>query len=152
MITPLPIWVITNKYPAIYDSESKTAIEMVARLYGKMEEMIKDYNNYVEQINKAIADFEASINQDFNTFKQEVLRITSDYIACIDMKIQNQDAKIADAIQYMKDNIIQTASNLFTQALENGDITAGLDIDYDSTTETLTFSIAAVQDGSEVEY
>lgn len=143
MIQPLPLWVLTNKYPAIYDGESATAIEMVAKVYGKMDEMIKDYNAFVTEINTAIAEFEASINADFNKFKEDILKITSDYIACVDMKIANQDAKIAEAIEYMKDNIIQTASNLFNQALNEGEIQAALGITYNAQTEELIFSINA---------
>lgn len=135
MIQPLPIWVLTNKYPAIYDGESSTAIEMVAKVYGKMDEMIKDYNTFVTEINNAIAEFEGSINADFIKFKEDVLKITSDYIACVDMKIANQDSKIADAIQYMKDNIIQTTQNIINQAMQDGTITVGFT--YDAENERL---------------
>lgn len=141
MIQPLPLWVLTNKYPAIYDGESATAIEMVAKVYGKMDEMIKDYNAFVTEINTAIAEFEASINADFNTFKNNIIEIVNNYIACIDTKINLQDEKIAEAIEYMKTNLIQTVNNLFAEALQNGDIVADLNIDYNSTTEELTFSI-----------
>ena len=58
MIKPLPKWVLTNEYPAFYDTESVTAIEMVAKLYGKMEELITTYNEFVDEINKTIADFD----------------------------------------------------------------------------------------------
>lgn len=150
MITPLPLWILTNKYPAIYDGESATAIEQTAKVYGKMQELITDYNNYVNQINTAIADFENSINQDFESFKQEILNITNNYIACVDMKIANQDSTIAEAIQYMKDNIIQTATNIIDQAIADGEIEVStLNVDYDSTTESLTFSIVASRESEE---
>lgn len=143
MITPLPLWVLTNKYPAIYDGESASAIEMVAKVYGKMQEMITDYNSYVKQINAAIADFEAATNQNFEDFKQEILNITSDYIACLDMKIKNQDSKIEEAIQYMKDNIIQTAETIFTEAIQNGDIQADLITEYNAENESMNISFDA---------
>ena len=58
MITPLPHWVLTDKFPSVYDRESVTAISMVAKLYGKMEELIADYNEFVDGVNHAIAEFE----------------------------------------------------------------------------------------------
>ena len=143
MIRPLPHWVVTDLHPAFYDTESATAIEMVAKLYAKMQELIKKYNSFVDKINQAIKDYENDMNQSFEDFKSCVMKLMSDYIETLDMKIATQDAKIQNAIEYMKDNITQTASDLFTQALENGDIQAGLNVSYDSTTESLVISFSA---------
>ena len=148
-ITPLPHWVLTDKHVAFYDVESKTAIQMVSRLYGKMQELVSDYNNYVDQINNLISDFQNGMIADFEAFKQCVIKTMDDYIETIDTKINVQDTKIAEAVQYMKDNIVATATTLFNQALENGDITATLGVAYDSQSESLTFSIAATTSGGE---
>lgn len=149
MITPLPHWVLTDKFPSVYDRESVTAISMVAKLYGKMEELIADYNEYVDQVNKAIAEFEDGMIKDFESFKRCVQKLMDDYIQTIDTKINLQDAKIADAIDYMKNNIVATTTTLFNEALQNGDITATLAEDYDAENEELTLSIVATQSESE---
>lgn len=133
MIKPLPKWVLTNEYPAFYDTESVTAIEMVAKLYGKMEDLITNYNEFVEEINKTMADFDDGIIADFDEFKNEV-----------NEKLAEQDEVIADAVQYMKDNIQQTASELFNEFLEEGKIYVSLTEDYDDTTESLTLGIAVM--------
>ena len=148
MIQPLPHWVLTDKFPSVYDRESVTAISMVAKLYGKMEELIADYNDYVDQLNKAIVEFEDGIIKDFEAFKCCVQKLMDDYIQSIDTKIDLQDAKIADAIQYMKDNIVETTTELFNQALQNGDIAAELAETYDAENESLTLSIRAVESES----
>lgn len=141
MIRKLPHWVLTNRNPAFYDMESVTAIEMVAKLYGKMEEMINDYNTFVDNVNQEIENFENDINSNFNCFKNNIIKIMNDYIETIDTKINIQDEKIEEAINYMKANIIETTNNLFREALNNGDIIAELNVSYDSETEELTFSI-----------
>ena len=162
MIKPLPKWVLTNEYPAFYDTESVTAIEMVAKLYGSMEELITDYNDFIDGINEAIQDFESGIITDFNDFKELIQAMVDDYIETIDTKIElqdttienaitnqntrienaitNQDEAIADAIQYMKDNIIQTTTNLY---LNDGSIYVSLKETYDSTEEQLTLAVEA---------
>lgn len=149
MIKPLPHWVLTDAFPAVYDTESVTAISMVARLYGKIEELVADYNEFVDDVNRYIEEFERGMIKDFEEFKSCVMDTMSDYIKTIDMKIVQQDKAIADAIQYMKDNIVATTTQLFNEALANGDITAALAEDYDSTNEELTLSIVATQSESE---
>lgn len=160
MIKPLPHWVLTNEYPAFYDTESVTAIEMVAKLYGSMEELITDYNAFVDNVNQTIADFESGIITDFNDFKDLITQMVEDYIATIDGKFAEQDETIADAIAdqnaiiaeqnqaiadaiaYMKDNIVQTATTLFNQFLEEGDVYVSLATDYDESLESLTLGIS----------
>lgn len=177
MIKPLPKWVLTDKYPAFYDTESVTAIEMVAKLYGSMQELITDYNKFVDEVNQAIKDFEDGMIASFEEFKTCVMSLMENYIASVDMKIQmqdqaiadkfaeqdalinekfnaqdeliderldeqdaridQQDQDVADAILYMKTNLIQTVTNLFEQALLNGDITTKVSVRYNAEDEEL---------------
>lgn len=158
MIKPLPHWCLTDLQPAFYDIESATAVQQTAKLYAKIQELINDYNSFVDEINRSIEEFETGIIKDFDCFKKCIIKTMNDYIKTIDMKInlqdeniankfEEQDSKIADAIDYMKTNLIQTVNNLFAEALENGDIIANLHIDYNSTTEALVLSIVAESEG-----
>lgn len=149
MIKPLPHWVLADAFPAVYDTESVTAISMVAKLYGKIEELIADYNEFVDDVNRYVEQFEQGMIKDFEEFKSCVMDTMSDFIKTIDMKIVQQDKEIADAIAYMKDNIVATTTQLFNEALAKGDITAELAENYDSTNEELTLSIVATQSESE---
>lgn len=144
MIKPLPHWVLTNEYPAFYDTESVTAIEMVAKLYGSMEELITDYNHFVDEINSTIQDFEDGLIGDFNDFKDLINQTVADFIALVDDKIDAQDEVIADAVQYMKDNIQETASELFNEFLQTGQIYVSLATDYDENDESLILGIDAL--------
>lgn len=141
MIKPLPHWVLTNEYPAFYDTESVTAIEMVAKLYGSMEELITDYNHFVDEINTTIQDFEDGLIGDFNDFKDLINQTVEDFIALVDDKIDAQDEVIADAVQYMKDNIQETASEIFNEFLQTGQIYVSLATDYDESDESLVLGI-----------
>ena len=87
MIKRLPYWVVPDSLPAFYETEGATAIQMVAKLYAKMQDMIDDYNKFVTQVNKEIEDFETGINKDFDKFKNCVMKLMSDYIETIDTKI-----------------------------------------------------------------
>ena len=53
MIEQLPNWAIANEHPSFYEAESATAIEMVAKLYAKVQELIKEHNTFTTEINSA---------------------------------------------------------------------------------------------------
>ncbi|MBO5680575.1 MAG: hypothetical protein J6T08_02560 [Lentisphaeria bacterium] len=67
----LPIWTLPSM-PAVYESESYTAIEMVAIAYGKMRELIADYNTFAESVNNEIRSFVGSSEEEIANFKQTV--------------------------------------------------------------------------------
>ena len=53
-LTLLPDWIFTNPRPSIYDTDSGTAIEMVAKVYGAMKDLQENYNLFTEEINKHV--------------------------------------------------------------------------------------------------
>lgn len=144
MLKPLPRWVLTNDYPAFYDTESVTAIEMVAKLYGRMQELIEDYNHFIDNIEEIDREFEEGLIEDFNDFKDQIQNELDGYIALVNQKLEDQDEEIADAILYMKTNLIQTAESLFAEYLSEGKIYVSLAEDYDEPTESLTLGISAI--------
>lgn len=145
-IKHLPHWVLTDLQPAFYDVESGTTLQQTAKIYGKMQELIDLYNEFVTKVNKYIKDFEDGIITDFEEFRNCIIKVMNDYIETIDTKINLQDTKINNAIEYMKDNIVSTSTELFNQALQDGDITANLGVNYNPDTEELTFSIIGGDD------
>lgn len=96
MINKMPTWSYPNSAPAFKDTETLTAIRMVAKLYGKTQDLIKDYNEFAENIDKTIEDFESGIIKDSDEFKSEITKIVHDYIIMIDEKIKLQDKKIEE--------------------------------------------------------
>lgn len=160
-IRPLPHWVLTNLQSAFYDSESGTILQQMARVYSKIEELINIYNEFACEINRYIKEFEDGIIEDFECFKNCIIKTMNDYIESIDTKISLQDLKIseaierqdstiaekfieqdnviAEAINYMKDNIVETTTTIINQAIENGDIKVS--INYNTDTEELTITV-----------
>lgn len=160
-IRPLPYWVLTDLQPAFYDSESGTVLQQLSRMYPKIQEIINRYNDFVRDVNRYIEEFETGIIKDFECFKNCINKTMIDYIESIDMKVNiqdrtiaeaierqdkaisdkfdEQDTAIANAINYMKDNIVTTTTNIINQAIENGDI--NISIEYNSTLESLNIIV-----------
>lgn len=160
-IRPLPYWVLTDLQPAFYDSESGTVLQQTSRMYAKLQEALKEFNDYAKQINTYITEFENGIISDFECFKNCIIKTMNDYIESIDMKVNIQDTRISEAIEnqnklisdkfdeqdeaiqsainYMKDNIIATTTSVINQAIENGDLNLG--INYNPQTEALNIVV-----------
>lgn len=143
-IRPLPYWVLTDLQPAFYDSESGTILQQMSRVYAKLQEILDGYNNFVKEVNTYITEFEDGIINDFECFKNCIIKTMNDYITSIDMKIGLQDDKINDAINYMKDNIVATTTSVINQAIANGDLNVG--VEYDAPTEALSIIVTRESD------
>ena len=138
-IRPLPFWVLTDLQPAFYDSESGTVLQQLSRIYPKIQEVIDSYNDFVREVNRYIDEFENGIIKDFNCFKNCIIKTMNDYIETIDTKINLQDMNIQNAIDYMKNNIVETTTNVINQAIENGDLNVGFE--YNPSDEALDFIV-----------
>ena len=90
MIDILPKWILNTPRPCFYDVESATTIEMVSRLHGKMNELISDYNKFVDEVNKKITDF----MNDTTAMRQEF----QDFIDVVNVKYNAQEQRIEKAI------------------------------------------------------
>ena len=120
----LPFWHLTNKYPSFQDVDSKTAVEMVAKVYGTMQELITEFNNLSSQLEKSMTDFETGVNNDVDEFKRCITEIVENFIKVVDDKLFFQDKKI--------ENVVEDAIN-------SGKIKAvGI---YDETSESLEITI-----------
>lgn len=138
-IRPLPYWVLTDLQPAFYESESGTVLQQLSRIYPKIQEVINAYNDFVRDVNRYIDEFETGIINDFECFKNCIIKTMNDYIESIDTKINLQDMNIQNAINYMKDNIVATTTNVINQAIANGDLNVGFE--YNPSDEALDFIV-----------
>lgn len=135
MIKNLPNWCITDDQPAFYDTESATAIEMVAKLYAKMQELIEDYSFNNKNLVEIVEDFKKIINENFNVFSVELRQEFQDFIDVIELKVKGNQKQIEEAVDYMKLNIDQTAKDIINLKIQNGEINVGLQ--YTEDTESL---------------
>ena len=129
----LPHWCITDKFPAIYDTESATSIEQTAKVYGAMQTLIKEYNLFVDELNKQIEEFETSTTQDIACFKSCITNTISNYIQSVDMRLDNAEV-------FMKENLDDVAQKLISEAIRLGKITI-IEV-YNEETESLNLIIS----------
>ena len=83
----LPKWVLPNKHPAFYDAESHTAIEQTAKVYGAMNDLVKEYNGFVDSINDKISKFISGAEGDRETFEISLRQEFQDFIDVIELKV-----------------------------------------------------------------
>jgi len=118
----LPTWNINNLQPAFCDLESATVLDMTKKLYKTMQDLIDEYNTFVNDINANIEAFESSTNKDYECFKNYITKTMHDYIAMLDEKIKSQDKEIAQAVAYMKTNIYDTTTEVVHQIMQDENI------------------------------
>jgi len=121
-IENLPNWCLVNKNPSFYDTESKTVLEETVKIYGKIQELISDYNLFVNEVNKKIDEFTTSTDKDQECFKQTITKLIEDYIVSIDTKISKQDLEIKEAVNFMKENISESLVELINEMKESGEL------------------------------
>ena len=73
MLNGLPRWSIPDLHPAFFDTESATSIEMVAKLYGKVKEV-------VEYCNKFTVEMTARIDEAYNYMKTNLHNVGKEII------------------------------------------------------------------------
>ena len=83
----LPFWRLTNKYPAFYDTESGTAIEQTAKLYGAMRDLIDAYNKFVEETNNAMEAHGEATSKEHEEFETAIRQEFQDFIDTIELRL-----------------------------------------------------------------
>lgn len=91
---PLPKWILTKGVPAFEDSESATFGEQTFKVYGAMNELITEYNEFADRVNKEIEQFETKYNSDIQVFTSSLRQEFQDFINVIDLKIGKQNFEI----------------------------------------------------------
>ena len=131
------IYLHDNKY-TFYDMDAKTMLELASTLHGAMNALIADYNAFVDNTNKLLEDFMNDANADREVFETAMRQEFQDFIDIIDLKMQEQDGTIADAVNYMKTNLAKNVQTYIDTVLSDKGVT--ITATYDETTEALTFA------------
>lgn len=100
----LPVFKFPDTIPSVYDRESKTCIEMTAKVYNAMRELQLDYEKFIN----GTIEYQ-------NEFKNRMVKIIHDYIHSIDMKIDS-------AYAYMRTNLKTSLTELIYEMNENGEL------------------------------
>lgn len=118
----LPHWCLTDKFPAFYDTESATAIEQTAKLWGAMNTLIDSYNTWVDKINNDIEAFENNTDKNIELFEKELRQEFHDFINDVELKLILQDKDIKDAVTFMTTNLNNSVTTLLNEMRENGEL------------------------------
>lgn len=133
----LPKWALLDPPSAAYDFESVTPLQQTARVYAKMQEMIKAYNEFADLINKEIVEFVGSSETEISNFKEAVEK----RIRCEFEKMDAAFAKMkVDVAKYTEEKIVEIyqqqihdqLSQIVNEKIANGDIDITLVYDPDS--------------------
>ena len=147
IIKKLPHWVITNKKPGFYDTDSGSTIEQTALVYKKMNELIEEYNKFVDETNLFIEEFVTNMTTSYEEFTVAMEQKFNDFVKVIELKIDSQDQAIAEAVDYMKTNLPTTLHDLLIEMFETQELT--LNFEYNESTESLDIKGVVVSERSE---
>ena len=101
----LPKWQIANINPSFKDMESATAIEMTAKIYGAMNQLIDEYNNFAIKLEKEFIEYRENDLNDLSCFKKQIIDLVNDYTKMYDFKIQEHDTEIKNIMLYFNDKL-----------------------------------------------
>lgn len=113
----LPPWVETGLQPAFYDKESGTVLQQTARMYARVNMLIRMFNKLSKQTKTEIEDFETTTNETVNEYIEkfnELHDYVHDYFDNLDVQeeINNkldemfEDGELQDIlIAYLQMNV-----------------------------------------------
>lgn len=107
----LPVFKFPDTIPSVYDKESRTCIEMTAKVYNAMRELQLDYDKFITGTEEYQKEFECRI-----------VKIMHDYIHSIDMKLDVQSAEVKNAVEFMTTNISSSITEVIRTMNENGEL------------------------------
>lgn len=146
---PLPKWVLPPTMPSVFESESFTAMEAVARLYGATKQLIEEYNEFAAALQKEVNNFSSSSAAEIDRFTKEI----ENRLACKfnDINAQIQAAKTGlteFALKWLEENhpdalpVVTAADNGKIMMVSGGEWGPVIPaFTYDPDTETLTLNI-----------
>ena len=104
----LPKWVLPPTMPSIYDTESFTALEMVAKVYGATNELIGEYNAFADKVNKEITEFTESEQKSREAFEENITKVMREFVCSMERQF--------------KTNLESTVEKLLNEAIRAGDL------------------------------
>lgn len=79
----LPYWHLVNPLPSFHDVDSGTVIEMTAKVYGAMNELINEYNAFAEKANAEIDVFEQKTKEEQQDFLTKITKTNREFFSCM---------------------------------------------------------------------
>lgn len=107
----LPPWVETGLQPAFYDMESGTVLQQTARVYAKVQQLTRLFNEFSEDVSNEINNFENDTNTEIERFEQA----TNDEIERFEGVVNNTVEDYIDKFVALKDFVDNYFDNLDVQ-------------------------------------
>lgn len=146
----LPHWVLTDKFPAFYDTESLTAVEQTARLYGAMQELIDEYNKFVDSLNSELENYEKGITEKIETFEVGVNQKFDDFIKVVELMFDKHTLEVTETINYIKSNTSSAISGIIKEMRENGELSEAVLNSFEETKNIINVLRAELEEDQEV--
>lgn len=112
----LPKWFLTSGLPAFRDGESSTALEQTYKVYQAMQNLIEEYNQFVDHYNEEWSQFVAKYNGDIEVFTLAMRQEFQDFIDVVDLKLATIEETIGDGLNI--DGLTQDVELLKSQMAE----------------------------------
>ena len=94
----LPPWIETGLQPAFYDKESGTVLQQVARMYAKVNYLIKIFNDFSKDTTDFVNDFVDSTNTEINRFETEVDTRVTNFETEVDTRVTNFEQSTTETV------------------------------------------------------
>lgn len=135
-ITPLPNWLLTGNRPAFYDTESVTGLEAASKLYGKMNELIADYNEFIDHTLETFKEYTDATTEDLEIFQTAMRQEFQDFIDTVTLQLSGYDGSLDD----FEELIERKCKDMVNEALSSGNLV--LEAQYNEATESLDYVIS----------
>lgn len=107
----LPPWVETGLQPAFYDMESGTVLQQTARMYAKVQQLTRLFNEFSEDVSNEVNNFEHDTNTEIERFEQA----TNDEIERFEGVVNHTVEDYIDRFVALKDFVDDYFDNLDVQ-------------------------------------
>ena len=102
----LPYWHLVNPLPSFHDVESGTVIEMTAKVYGAMNDLINEYNKFAEEVNKELDGIATKTVDEQREFISSVTKTNRTFFDCIRDYVKARTVEL-DAVDLTTADILQ---------------------------------------------
>lgn len=100
-VESLPKWIVADTLPAFYETEGATAIQMVAKLYNKVKELIESYNELVVLIDGKFDEQDEEIANAIDYMKTHLVQTLQELF---NQALADGDISVELAITYDETN------------------------------------------------
>ena len=158
---------LSPKDSAFYDVNAKSTIELLANFHAKLNECVKEINDFMDLYKNSLDEFKAEDEKSKQEHMTAIRQEFQDFIDIINLKIialeseysvydgellrwkeeqetaretfeSNMETVINDAKAYMTDNIVETTRTVAREELSNQNIT--VELVYNPETEDLSIA------------